>query len=488
MSRRYAFIVALLLSIIWWIGHSQDIFEFQRAYAELKKIELRDSLIQRTVPANTFQLNNTVDFSNSQDQVQISAYQGVEVHIEALRWANKWFSAVEDHGIKEVEGRNDFELSSVIFDPDLPDRGYPDLFITVGPVKDFVMNNFVKDVLNYTLPQNLAHQFSRSRPFESYYWDVSHNESGLIDKKVRMDLRLLEFPLTIRVTPAPDANRTDHIENGTRHPITGENLDRLDAEYINQRYGNISLLLKITPKQENWYLASENDQGLLEPNEAPYIGIAALENTFINFEGDPKEENEQRIGALIFKGQSLALANSPSSFGITEKKSINTQTVVSTVSEDRRVYDEVIQSKGDTYLNPKLFGQEKYALVHVQNIGTWRKGRGIFSDKREWADQIQLRFAIHTFVVGEWKVRRPDIVDYEVLKQQANVTPSIINRLLPDFGLNIFGKALSGGGIFLFLILISSIFFPPVLGIINNILQLILTFLKKISKYITTTK
>ena len=472
MNRIFAFVVALLILSIWWLGKDRAglelAFENERYATALQSATVQDSLIEYLAPQD-----GTIGLKTSESQ--ISAYQGIEVHLDALRWQNRWFDASEHHNVENVGGQVIFDVNKIIFDPDLPERGKPDLLVTTDEVKVFHPASFIEEVLGgYQFSRFLGDRLSTPGPYDTYTWNV-RDDRDRISQKIKMERWLLEFPLIVRIQPAPGGERTDVVPEGMRHPVTGGRLD-LDPEYENQRFGNLTLRLKFVPKSGDWYVAQLDEQGYLVPNQAPHIGIAAVECVSLKFEGDPEEDHEQRIGAYIYKGESLALHTSLDDFGI--GGGIRREDVSLDVGRASDVYREVARRQGQAYLNPQLFGQEKYALVHVVNIGAWRRGNWLVG-RREWADQITARFVIHAFIVGEWQVKRPYLQALEAPEPYSLETSSLWSRLLPDFGLGKIGRFFSGAGLFVASILLLAFFFPPVLTIVNTILRAIARLLKK---------
>lgn len=478
-------IIIIALLIIWKTGATID--ELELDYSNQKKnvehseknakytanqkfVQKQDSIISNLNPPES-------KMRATGNDAMVSAYQGVEVHIEGLRWKNNWFNSKNDHNILTIEGRNDFDLNQVVFDPDLPECGKPDLYIDVSEPEIFRVNNFLEESLNYKISKVLGSKLSVERPYETYSWNV-RDEKGNISKKVKMDLWLLKFSLNIRVEPAPDDERTDDVKDDTRHPVTKSKLND-EPEYDNQRYGNVSLALRFVPKGDSWFIGSVGNNGLLNPNSTPNIGVAAVECISVKFDGDP-EEKDTRIGAHIFKGKSLALHNNVEDFIF--KRNAKSSNYVQNVNKQTGDYYKFANSDQDVGLNSGLFDKDKFAIIHLANIGAWEKGSffNIFSSGRKYADNIKADFVIHTFVVGEWNVKRPHLVDFEPPEQYYQEQPSLISSLIPDFGLGFLGKIFSGTGLIIVGVLVLGLFFPPVLSLINLVLRVVVSTMKNL--------
>jgi hypothetical protein len=481
MKRATVFVVILVLLGVWYLGRHQDLLllEFEKAKYDFeeKKYEIKttDAKEREAILEGLFLPGKGIDIVK--DSARVSDYQGVEVHTEALRWQNRWFRKNENHGIDRVGGVNYFDVNKIIFDPDLPERGKPDLLVTVGNVKVFRLDDFLKDIkLNYKLSKFLSNKLSAEKPYDTFTWDI-RDKNNRIAKKVKMELWLLEFPVVIRVQPAADKKRTDHVPDGTRHPVTGAKLDK-GAEYGKERYGNTTILLKFVPRTSDWYIAGKDKDGLLDPNSKLHIGVAAVECIYRDFEGDPKKAKEKRIGAYIYKGESLALHSSLEDFGITDDTKINKEDTRSNVQQLSDSFRGLAQKKEDIFVNPQLFNNPKYSIIHIVNIGSWNRG-DFLKGKRKWADQITVRFVIHAFVVGEWKVKRPHLIDLVPPDQFKIETPSLLSRLLPSFGLGKIGKFLSAAGLILLGLFILAFIFPPVMFILNRVFKVISRLFKR---------
>lgn len=474
MKRATVFVVILVLLFVWYLGWHQDslLLDFEKKKYELKTTNAKE---REAIVEGLLLPEKGIDIIK--DSARVSHYQGVEVHAEALRWQNRWFRENEDHGINRVGGVNYFDVNKIIFDPDLPERGKPDLLVTVGNVKVFRLDDFLKDIkLNYKLSKFLGNKLSVEKPYDTFTWDI-RDKNNRIEKKVRMELWLLEFPVVIRIQPAADKKRTDHVADGTRHPVTGAKLDK-GAEYGKKRYGNTTILLRFEPRTSDWYIAGKDKDGMLEPNNKLHIGIAAVECIYCNFEGDPEKEKERRIGAYIYKGESLALHSSLEDFGITDDTEIKKNDARSNVLRLSDSFRELVQKKEDISVNPQLFDRPKYSIIHIVNIGSWNRGNFI-KGKRVWTDQITVRFVIHAFVVGEWKVKRPTLVDLDPPDRFMIETPGLLSRLLPSFGLDKIGKFLSAAGLILLGLFILAFIFPPVMLILNKLFKVIFRLFKR---------
>jgi len=469
MQKPAVLLAVVVLAVFLMVGRRQDALEFDSKSRLKTPIGASEQVISPEEKALGQLAPPQGGIAPS--QARVSHYQGIEVQIDGLQWLGRWFRPNQDHGISRVGGVQLFDLNKLIFDPDPADTGKPDLIATVGDVRFFDINEFLRESLGgYQLAKILGQKLSSPGPYETYSWNV-RDKDGRIAKKVQMDLWLLDFTLLFQIQPSIDKKSSTSLPRGTRHPVTGESITGLGAEYDNQRYGNLDVALKLVPKTDDWLLAQVDEHGGLVPNQNPQIGIAAVETIAVKFEGDT-EGRDLRIGAYIEKGQSLAL-HDRLDFGSASANPPERGQYLTDVTSQTSAYYRVKEQQGQTYLNPELFNRDKYALVHLANIGSWKRGN-VFTGTRKWADQITARFVIHAFVVGDWEIKRPAITTELAPRQQPRVeTRSLVARLLPSFGLGLLGRSLSGIGAVLIAVFVLALLFPPILTIVNTVLEAI---------------
>ena len=219
-------------------------------------------------------------------------------------------------------------------------------------------------------------------------------------------------------------------------------------------------MLKFKPKAGTWYIANRDETGMLTTNAEPKVAVGAVECIGIRpINENPKLNN---IGVYIRRGSSLGLYNAPEEIDCRfTTNGINKEDVIKPI--ETKLYEQNIA-------NPDLFGRDKYAIVHLANLGSWQEGNWLTSRKR-FADQYHARFVIHTYVLGEWDVQPIQLVTPEDRPPFYQKKTSVTDFLLPDFNLGGFGKFLSTGGWMVVGIIVLTIFFPPVGVLVNKILR-----------------
>jgi len=428
-------------------------------YHQQKTIETQ--MLRNLKPGQGLIKANEGQLPDAMGDPYLSASQGVEVHMEGIRWQGKWFNAMHKHGIDQMGGIAEIQINQAVFDPDYEQAGKPDLNIEVTPPRFFKMKNFLNDWLSgYQLGGFLEKSFGEKKPVETYDLET------LPGKRQKMSHWLMEFDVFFRIEPSPVHNN-NNIGNLDRHPVTGILTRRIrrNRESKNQRFGFVSVMLKFKPKNGTWYIADEDHTGMLIPNGEPKIGIGAVE--CIGIKQVSESEKIQNIGVYLRRGSGLALYNTPEEIDNKFKHGkIN-------INDVQRPVENNIFSKG-AIANPNLFGKEKYAIIHLTNMGSWQEGSWLSGIDR-YADQYHARFVIHTYVLGEWDIKPLNIAEPAPRPPFSIKKAGILDFLLPDLNLGWLGKIFSGTGWVIFCIILLCLFFPPLRILVNKLLGSIVT-------------
>jgi len=428
-----------------------------------KQVREQQVLLSNLHPSDDLVKPREEKLPNAMANPYLSASQGVEVHLEGIRWENRWFTASQKHGIDKLNGLAEVQLNQILFDPDFEKAGMPDLNVEVTAPRFFEMKSFLKDWLEgFDLSGFLGQSFSDRKPIRTY--DLESTPGT----KQKMSLWLMEFDAFLRIEPSPDHDNTN-VGGLEKHPVTGVPTGKIrrEDESKNQRYGNVSVMLKFKPKNGTWYIASRDESGVLVPNGEPQIGIGAVE--CIGIKQVSENKNVNNIGVYIRKGSSLALYNSP--------EEIDSKYYQNTIRPEDllRPIESKVYTNGSE-VNPNLFGKEKYAIIHLANLGSWQEGSW-FSKIHRYADLYHARFVIHTYVLGEWTVQPVAIAKPEPRPPFELKKAGLLDFLLPDFNLGFFGKLLSGGGWVIIGLIVLSLFFPPIGALINKVLGWLVSLL-----------
>ncbi len=468
INKTNLFLIGAIAALVWFLGFNKSDNQYQnelKAYQDSLKI-YESSLAQRDADsARLIQANPDGDIAFSTNQIEnalgnpyLSASQGIEVHLEGLEWRGKYFDPALIQDIKtKFSGRYVNTINQIHLDPDFPRNGYPDLFIDIQNAPTIyqpgAISSFLKDILNVKKPVNS-------------YW--LNTNSG----KAKMDLWLVEFDMTFRIEPSDNHSRNREIVFDGIHPITREsdNSIRGKREMKNQRYDQMNVLLKIQPNVNHWYIADKNENGVYEPNGSPKIGVAAIECLQIQKVGEEGINNQDtRIGIVLNKGKSLPLYPSAESL----KSALTGTPFTPEVAELTKDYLELTNEEGKPIrLNNQLFNQAKYSYVSIQNLGSWK-------EEKSWplgpttfnADYFHASFLVHLYVLGEWTVKPSSFVAFEARKPFKVTKPGLLDQLLPDFKLGIFGKFVITAVLIIGLTCVLAIFFPPLFKLINALLK-----------------
>lgn len=465
MNKKIAIVLIVLIIILGWLGirSIQTVLRNNNAFNEWQKDTARynqqlaeqKKIISNLKPSDDL-IQPKENLPNSMAEPYLSASQGVEVHLMGVRWENNWFDATHKHGIEKMKGIAEVQINQILFDPDFEKAGMPDLNVEVTAPRFFEMRSFLKDWLGgFDVGGFLGKTFSDKKPIKIYDLETTP------EKKQKMSLWLMEFDAFLRIQPSPEHDKTNYGDLD-KHPVSGISTFKIrhDEEAKNQRYGNVSVMLKFKPKNGTWYIADKDKSGMLVPNSEPQIGIAAVECIGIKQVSENKSLNN--IGVYINVGSSLALYNSPEEIDSKfNQTGISPENVITPI--DNKVYNE------ESISNQNLFGKEKFAIIHMPNLGSWQEGSWL-SKKTRYADLYHARFVIHTYVLGEWTVQPVSIAKPEPRPPFMLKKAGLMDFLLPDFNLGWFGKILSGGGWIIVGLIVLSIFFPPFGAIVNKLL------------------
>lgn len=471
MDRKIAIIIVLIVVLIMVCWRQKEIYE----------LEITDEV--RTSPVeNKVSIANTPEMDvegRALPQAHVDLYQGVEVHLDSINWEGLVFNASNDNGVVALGGVNDFKINKIIFNPDPRTVGYPELVITAGAPKPLVLSKFVNELLGYEFSPAITNALSKQGPYESKEWLI-RNDKGDPISKAKMDIWLMEFSLIIDAKPSRNVDLSPRLAKMIS-PITGIRNSALKPEYKNQRYGNLDIILKLTPAQEMPILNGVSGQKN-QKSHTPHFAIAALEVASVKYLGD-KEHDNADIGAYVEKGESLALYDRPV-LPILSGTSVLRQSDY--LSSQPNLMIQQLQAIPDrsnsVNWSESVFDKDRYAYIHLANFGSWRDGAW-YASKVEWADKIDIHFVMHVFAVGEWELKRPTIVGkIQASERIRKVIPSPFAFLIPSFFQSGIGRYLLIASLVIASIVILGIFFPPLIGIFNSILQVFSQFIKRSPK------
>ncbi|MFG6686230.1 hypothetical protein ACGK9U_06590 [Mariniflexile sp. HNIBRBA6329] len=419
-----------------YLKYKKDSTEYEQ------EIRLRNKHLQEINDEELIKFNDKNTLTSDLNEGYINASQGFEVHLEGIRWFGQWFNKNQDHGISKIGGRSDIYLNQLFFDPDFEKSGFPDLNVEVTQPKFFDSKNIFNELAERLNLVSIKSRVKDRKPIKTISLTTTP------DKKKVMNVFLMEFDTFLRIEPSQDHDN-ENIGNLERHPLTNEKTNKIRRikEYKSPRYGNVSIMLKFKPKNNVWYIADKDKNGVLVKNKNPVIGIAAVE--CINIYQKEEEKENKKIGVYLRPGSNLALYNSPEDL---DKKF----TITGINKKD--VYYPVESSDYSSLINKDLFGKEKYSIIHISNFGSWDTG-GWFSGSKYYQDLYHVKFLVHVFVIGEWDVQPLKIIKPESREQAVVFKPGLKN-FLPNFGITFFGEIIYILGLVLAFYLIINFVIP----------------------------
>jgi len=242
-------------------------------------------------------------------------FEGPQAHIELLKF--------HDEILNRSDGeRLFFDGNTLNFDPDHPFYGLPNLVASVGPVKLYEPEG---GKLSQLL--RIAAGSREPKPYKIYKKRVRSAHPNAPVRSFEMQLWLTEFEVTVGIVPErndPAVPPTREERERTSYPgywygssRNQVKLGDLKEEWKNNRYGNVTLVLKIIPNNAPWYVKTA-----LEQNERPDIAIGAVYCSDLVLS---REQDEQRISPNIQKG-SVIFLRPESGSGAPEEQSVSSRT------------------------------------------------------------------------------------------------------------------------------------------------------------------
>ncbi len=371
-------------------------------------------------------------------------FEGPQVHIAFLKFFNDHFDQEDGEKMRFFDG------NTLNFDPDHPFFGLPNVIAKVSPVRLFdPEKSGIRSLLR------LGSGTEVQKPYRTYRKKIIPVDTGFVIREFEMQLWLTEFNVTVDILPdrkAPPVPITVEEKETTTFPGKWYGSSRryvklgeLREEWKNNRYGDLSLILKIIPNNSPWYF--KTDEGV---NTTPAIGIGAVycsQMIIVN------EKDERRVSPNIQKGSVLYLhpEYQPAS-GINQ---------VDTLPENlESLASEIIEEQMDPVKNGSLDGfwnKPYFIRLFFNNIGSWREG---FLGNRKFDDQVTFTFLMPVFVLGSWDIIPPN----EIIPEWDPPAPYFkefkLKNLLPQWGIGRFGRILSIAGMLVLIFILLRVFFP----------------------------
>jgi|GEM_PF-465116 len=421
------------------------------------------------------EVQHTGDFGEigfvSEEEGTTSNFEGPQAHVQGL----------EFHG--QIIDKNDprmefYDGNTINFDPDHPSYGFPNVAVRVSPV---TLYEAKKDDLDKVL-KIAEGDDSKPSPYRTYTKIIESTYEHLNQQQIKMQLWLTEFEVTIDVIPdrkKSSVTLTDREKKKFKYPakwynLPGDEIDltRLTPEPQNNRYTDLTLVLKLIPNNAPWYFKVPGAQ-----NVRPHMAIGAVYCEEVRI---MEETDLRRVSPNTQKGSVVFLH--PTYMG----QSGSPPTDMTPVPEDlQEAVGQMIENSLD-HSHEKIqsiWDKPYYMKIHFDNIGSWQESRWWWVE-REYDDQVTYKFIMPIFVMGSWDIVPPQ----EIIPTWEPPEPFIkhgfhLSDLLPEWGLGKMGKYISATLFSLIFVVVLLILFPALLPLI---IRVFFAFIRLVKKGITS--
>ncbi|MEW5846169.1 MAG: hypothetical protein AB1777_07885 [Bacteroidota bacterium] len=388
--------------------------EFKK-YIELQQHQL-DSMLSGMSDEGIISVSNIQ--LQSPSKCFTSNFEGAEVLIAGLQHYDSIY------GTQSRKPYYTYGCNYVLFDPDHPIYGLPDIEMKVGPV------SFYQPELNGLDKLAGLGVGTKPRPYKVFRKPV-YDSTGKKLSVFEMQLWLTQFKVALTVVSDRDKPQVSPDDASMKAKIYpgkwySDNRPRIcindlndKEEYKNHRYGDITFILEVNPNASPWYIKGDNQQTL-----RPDIAVGAV----VCNEMIKRPENENQIHVNIQKGMLAPLFFEPF------ESSLNPVDLNSQAMQ--------LAEKLNEYKRLNIWNRKYYFRVHSKNIGA--RQTGILWNRRNFDEQIEFTFLLPLLVAGNWDVQLPWEVIPAMEAPQPYYKSFSIKNLLPDWGMGGFGKGLSG--------------------------------------------
>jgi hypothetical protein len=386
-----------------------------------------------------------------------SNFEGPQLTITSLKFFDTDFTREDGKQMIFFDG------TTLNFDPDHPFFGLPNVVVKVSPVKLYEVE---KSGLSELLRINKDDD--RQKPYRVYRKAVITRDTSGRAREIEMQLWLTEFKVTVDILPErnkPPVTPTSSEENNIQYPAAwygGEagkvKLRELKEEWKNNRYGNLTLILKITPDNAPWYYRTETDE-----NAKPAIGIGAVYCESLDIQ---REQDENRVSPNMQKGSVIFLY--PSYTPHTD-----TVNAVRFSENLQRASEHIFENQTGTGSDENEFWNKPfYIRIFFNNIGSWKEG---FAGNRKYDDQVTYSFIMPVFVIGSWDIIPPSGIIPEWTANKPFFREFRLKNLVPAWGLGAFGRFFSIMALVVVLIMVV----PGVLPVFGTIIGKLFALFRK---------
>ncbi|OIN27384.1 hypothetical protein [Vibrio barjaei] len=363
-------------------------------------------------------------------------HQGIQVKIEGIEVDTKFFNYENHYNIeKKYSGLTSFQPNHVAFDPDYPNRGYPNLYITVLEPKPFSDKSFLERMTDGSFLYSGANFTGKQNSkIDAFYWKTD-NHTLLIEEHA------LQFALDV-YTHFDEKNYRKGYKKKYEKDVFGEDIKN-NYEWDNIRYPHIKIALSFNPQSPE--LAAEKNVS------SPKFAVAAVELIRSqDYAYDKKSKGEMGSAKHFTAGFTLPLYPEFELLPLSSNRD-NLQEG-SSKKDLRQDIKRLKGSSSDEVVNSKFFNKTQYSLINIANIGTLSKGNFFLGEKRT-SEAYRFVFAIHLFAYGDWVTQyTPLASEWGGIEEKAQlkIKDSLIDRALsglvdtfiPTFGIGSWGQYL----------------------------------------------
>ena len=242
-------------------------------------------------------------------------------------------------------------------------------------------------------------------------------------------------------------------------------VEQLKPENENQRYNNVKVWLRVMPNAAPWYVKTAGAENL-----KPRMAIGAIYCTEVSNDvlKDTKyrlnRRKEEPVNINVMEGIAVGLFDK-----------LNFQTTLLTTPHEQEI--KQLES-GRHYLNQSeqasIWDKPYYMKIFLRNIGTYKDPSLIQKNRtlKAYDNQLTFHFLMPLLVRGSWDIIPPN----EVIPEWNPPTPrrlegNQLRHLIPDFGLNFFGRTISLVLMIGAIVFILFFFFPGLRGLLAFMFQ-----------------
>ena len=410
--------------------------------------------------------------SSSTNSGTTTNFQNPSIMIHAVEWLGKSYTGSFDLTGK---GGGKLELlgSQMLFDPDHPDWGLPDIVVSTSHI--------IKDGINEKpFLSGLFFGRNKDEPYRTYKLTLTNG--SVLEMKLYITVFNILIDTSFQSNPQERSREelTYEYPSIYYYPAAASNsrtpLRNIRNEFKNQRYYNLNIVFKIKLNNNMTYVEGFTPSGNKLTNKKPRMAVGALICSEIE---SSNGLNENRMGVakgLLRKGSAITFFQKYEC----NKNESNFRPDSDIGQLLNNAFDFIKQSfSSGSDENKSIFQDEQYFKIPLDQIGTWKSGI-INQNKRH--DYLYATFLMPIFVIGNWEIQMPEKIAKWANPEKV-IKPFSIFDLFPKFGRGLLGKIFSFFVTMLTLLFVIAIIvpkFPEILSkLIGSIARSIISIFNK---------